>query len=81
MCVADDVGLLGRYCVKDAVLPLRLLMHLDTMVNLVEMSRVTGVTLSMLLTRGQQVRVFAQICRATRTVLIMPYAAASVSRF
>ena len=57
---------LAEYCVKDTTLPCRLMVHLMTMVNLVEMARATGVLLTDLLTRGQQYKVFSQICRATR---------------
>ncbi|XP_058715720.1 DNA polymerase delta catalytic subunit [Poecile atricapillus] len=54
---------LALYCLKDALLPLRLLERLMTLVTLVEMARVTAVPLSYLLTRGQQVKVVAQLLR------------------
>jgi DNA polymerase elongation subunit (family B) len=70
----DDVARLGKYCVKDSVLPLRLMRHLCTLVNQIEMSRVTGVTLTSLVTRGQQYKVFAQICRHThKHQYVVPY--------
>ena len=48
---------LAIYCLKDAYLPLRLLEKLMCVINYMEMSRVTGVPLSYLQTRGQQIKV------------------------
>ena len=48
---------LAIYCVKDAYLPLRLLDKLMCLFNLTEMSRVTGVPISYLFSRGQQIKV------------------------
>nr|BAJ78732.1 DNA polymerase delta catalytic subunit [Metriocampa sp. 44] len=57
---------LAVYCLKDAYLPLRLLDKLMCIINYMEMARVTGVPLSFLLTRGQQVKVMSQILRKAR---------------
>uniref|UniRef100_A0A2K5RGD5 DNA polymerase n=1 Tax=Cebus imitator TaxID=2715852 RepID=A0A2K5RGD5_CEBIM len=57
---------LAVYCLKDAYLPLRLLERLMVLVNAVEMARVTGVPLSYLLSRGQQVKVVSQLLRQGR---------------
>ncbi len=54
---------LAVYCLKDAYLPLRLLDKLMSVVNYIEMARVTGVPLSYLLSRGQQVKVISQLLR------------------
>lgn len=48
---------LAVYCMKDAYLPIRLLDKLMCITNYMEMARVTGVPLSYLLTRGQQIKV------------------------
>eukprot|EP01059_Diplonema_ambulator_P013694 TRINITY_DN24265_c0_g1_i1.p1 TRINITY_DN24265_c0_g1~~TRINITY_DN24265_c0_g1_i1.p1 ORF type:complete len:1057 (+),score=330.98 TRINITY_DN24265_c0_g1_i1:220-3171(+) len=56
---------LARYCFKDALLPLRLMEKLMTVVNLVEMARVTGVPASWLIDQGQQIKVYSQILRKT----------------
>merc|ERR1712001_373283 len=48
---------LAVYCLKDAYLPLRLLQKLMCIINYMEMARVTGVPLSYLQTRGQQIKV------------------------
>ena len=54
---------LAVYCLKDAYLPLRLLEKLMSIINYMEMARVTGVSLGMLLTRGQQIKVMSQLLR------------------
>jgi DNA polymerase delta subunit 1 len=51
------------YCLKDAYLPLRLLDKLMCVINYMEMARVTGVPLSYLQTRGQQIKVISQLLR------------------
>ena len=48
------------YCLKDAYLPLRLLDKLMCVINYMEMARVTGVPLSYLQTRGQQIKVVSR---------------------
>jgi DNA polymerase delta subunit 1 len=48
---------LAVYCLKDAYLPLRLLEKLMCLFNLTEMARVTGVPITYLFTRGQQIKV------------------------
>ena len=54
---------LAVYCLKDAYLPLRLLDKLMCIINAMEMARVTGVPLSYLQTRGQQIKVVSQLLR------------------
>uniref|UniRef100_A0AC35GTS4 Uncharacterized protein n=1 Tax=Panagrolaimus sp. PS1159 TaxID=55785 RepID=A0AC35GTS4_9BILA len=48
---------------KDAYLPLRLLDKLMSVINYMEMARVTGVPLNFLVFRGQQVKVISQLLR------------------
>jgi len=57
---------LAIYCMKDAILPLRLLEKLMCVINYMEMARVTGVPLSYLLSRGQQIKVISQLLRKTK---------------
>ncbi|XP_021937264.1 DNA polymerase delta catalytic subunit isoform X2 [Zootermopsis nevadensis] len=57
---------LAVYCLKDAYLPLRLLDKLMCVINYMEMARVTGVSLSCLLTRGQQIKVVSQLLRKAK---------------
>lgn len=54
---------LAVYCLKDALLPLRLIDKLMLLVNLIEMARVTTVPISSLLLRGQQIKVISQLMR------------------
>lgn len=54
---------LAVYCLKDAYLPLRLIEKLMCFINYMEMARVTGVPLSCLLIRGQQIKVVSQLLR------------------
>ena len=60
---------LAIYCMKDAILPLRLLDKLMCLINYIEMARVTGVPLNYLLTRGQQIKVVSQLLRKVSTPL------------
>ena len=60
---------LAIYCMKDAILPLRLLDKLMCLINYIEMARVTGVPLSYLLSRGQQIKVVSQLLRMVNTVI------------
>ncbi|KAM4531546.1 DNA polymerase delta catalytic subunit [Odontesthes bonariensis] len=64
---------LAVYCLKDAYLPLRLLLKLMCVINYMEMARVTGVPLTYLLSRGQQIKVVSQLLRqAMKQDLVMP---------
>jgi DNA polymerase delta subunit 1 len=62
----EDRHRLAVYCLKDALLPQRLMDKLSCLVNYIEMARVTGVPMSFLLTRGQQIKVFSMILRKCR---------------
>lgn len=59
----EDRHRLALYCLKDAELPQRLMDKLSVLVNYVEMARVTGVPMSYLISRGQQIKVFSMILR------------------
>ena len=64
---------LAVYCMKDAILPLRLLDKLMCVINYIEMARVTGVPLGYLFTRGQQIKVVSQLLRKAREQdLVLP---------
>uniref|UniRef100_A0A1I7XHW6 DNA polymerase delta catalytic subunit n=1 Tax=Heterorhabditis bacteriophora TaxID=37862 RepID=A0A1I7XHW6_HETBA len=65
-----DVPFLFRlaiYCMKDAALPLRLLDKLMSVINYMEMARVTGVPLNYLLTRGQQIKILSMMLRKCKS--------------
>ncbi|OZC07811.1 DNA polymerase [Onchocerca flexuosa] len=59
---------LAIYCMKDAYLPLKLLQKLMSIINYIEMARVTGVPLDYLLSRGQQIKVMSQILRKAKSM-------------
>jgi len=54
---------LAVYCLKDALLPQRLVDKLMLIYNYVEMARVTGIPFNYILSRGQQVKVISQLYR------------------
>ncbi|RWS01642.1 DNA polymerase delta catalytic subunit-like protein [Dinothrombium tinctorium] len=60
-------GKLASYCSKDALLPLKLLEKLMVIVKNVEMARVTGISMSEVLSRGQQVRIMSQLLRKCKS--------------
>ena len=60
---ADTRRRLAVYCLKDAILPQRLMDKLMSFVNYTEMARVTGVPFNYLLSRGQQIKVISQLFR------------------
>lgn len=62
---------LAVYCLKDALLPIRLIEKLMCIINYVEMARVTGVPLHYLLTRGQQIKVVSQLLRKVMSLFRM----------
>jgi len=69
----EDRHRLAVYCLKDAILPQRLMDKLSVLVNYIEMARVTGVPMSFLISRGQQIKVFSMILRKCRRVnLLVP---------
>jgi DNA polymerase delta subunit 1 len=69
---------LAVYCLKDAYLPWCLMLKLSILVNYIEMARVTGVPLSFILTRGQQIKVFSMILRKTKKInMLVPHLAKS----
>lgn len=63
---ADTRQRIAIYCLKDSALVLRLLDTLCFLVNYMEMARVTGVPVNLLLTRGQQIKVTSQLMRKSK---------------
>lgn len=59
----EDRTRLSHYCMVDALLPLELLNVLMAVINGIEQSRVTGVPIKWLLSRGQGVKTFSNILR------------------
>ncbi len=52
------------YCIQDTALPQKIIDKLCVIPNLIEMSKVTWVPVEYLFTRGQQIKVFSQLCKA-----------------
>lgn len=74
----EDRHRLATYCLQDALLPQRLMDKLSVLVNYIEMARVTGVPMSFLISRGQQIKVFSMILRKCRAKkLLVPTLAKS----
>ena len=67
-----DRSTLVEYCLKDASLPLRILEKRMAIVNGVEQSRVTGVPLKWLLTKGQGPKTFSKILRTKEGFVVVP---------
>ena len=56
----------AEYCIKDTLLPHRLVKKLCTLLNLLEMAKATWVPLCFLVERGQQIKVFSQLTKKAR---------------
>lgn len=56
---------IAEYCLRDTILPQRLIDKLDILPNQLEMAKVTYVPFKYLIERGQQIKVFSQIARIT----------------
>jgi DNA polymerase delta subunit 1 len=65
------LGEVAEYCMKDTELPHRIAEHLCMLPNLLEMAKATWVPLSYLSERGQQIKVFSQVCRKARMLGFM----------
>lgn len=64
---------LAVYCLKDAILPQRLMDRLLSLTNYMEMARVTGMPLGWLLSRGHMIKVVSLLHRkAAATRLFIP---------
>ena len=61
-----ELSEVAEYCIKDTVLPHRLVDKLCVLLNLLEMAKATWVPIHYLAERGQQIKVFSQITRAAR---------------
>ena len=55
------MGVVGKYCVQDSVLVVRLMEKLKTWVGLTEMASVCNVPIFALYTQGQQIKVYSQL--------------------
>ncbi len=60
------LGEVAEYCIKDTLLPHRLMKKMCTLLNLLEMAKATWVPLCFLVERGQQIKVFSQLSKKAR---------------
>ena len=60
------LGEVAEYCIKDTLLPHRLIKKLCTLLNLLEMAKATWVPIAFLVERGQQIKVFSQLSKKAR---------------
>jgi DNA polymerase delta subunit 1 len=69
----DPIALrqVAEYCIKDTLLPHRLLSKLSILVNLLEMAKATWVPACYLVERGQQIKVFSQLTKKARELGFM----------
>lgn len=63
---AKKLGEVAEYCIKDTLLPHKLLKKMCTLLNLLEMAKATWVPLCFLVERGQQIKVFSQLTKKAR---------------
>lgn len=69
-----DRARLASYCLTDAELPLLLMLHTNAHHRATAMARVTGVPLSYILDRGQQIKIFSTVYReARRHHMLLPH--------
>jgi DNA polymerase delta subunit 1 len=69
-----DVCEVAFYCLQDCQLVLNLITHLQVVVRLIEMSKLTMVPIDYLIFRGQQIKVFSQIVyEASKENYLVPY--------
>lgn len=72
--IRKGFSITGKYCVQDTVLPVKIAEKLNLWITMEEMSNCMNVPMSYLHTRGQQVKVMAQIYRETiKHNIIIPY--------
>ncbi len=57
------MNIVGKYCVQDTYLPLKIFEKIDGWIGLVEMSKVCSTDIFSLYTQGQQIKVFSQTYR------------------
>ena len=67
----DKLGEVADYCIKDTLLPHKLLKKMCILLNLLEMAKATWVPLCYLVERGQQIKVFSQLTKKAREMGFM----------
>ena len=65
------LGEVADYCIKDTLLPHKLMKKMCILLNLLEMAKATWVPLCFLVERGQQIKVFSQLTKKARELGFM----------
>jgi DNA polymerase delta subunit 1 len=65
------LGEVAEYCIKDTLLPHKLMKKMCILLNLLEMAKATWVPLCFLVERGQQIKVFSQLTKKAREMGFM----------
>jgi DNA polymerase elongation subunit (family B) len=66
------MGIVGKYCIQDSVLVIKLIKKLHTWIGLCEMANVCNVPIFLLHSQGQQIKVYSQMykyCRVNNFVV------------
>jgi len=61
----------AEYCIKDTLLPHKLMKKMCILLNLLEMAKATWVPMCFLVERGQQIKVFSQLTKKAREMGFM----------
>lgn len=61
--IREGITIINRYCAQDTILPIKLADRLNLYTNMEEMSNATCVPMSYIYTRGEQIKVLAQLYR------------------
>ena len=65
------LGEVAEYCIKDTLLPHKLMKKMCILLNLLEMAKATWVPMCFLVERGQQIKVFSQLTKKARELGFM----------
>jgi DNA polymerase delta subunit 1 len=68
---SKKLGEVAEYCLKDTELPHQIAEKTRLIQNQIEMAKATWVPMSYLSERGQQIKVFSQVCRKAREIGFM----------
>lgn len=72
--MSKGLAIIADYCVYDSILPLKLLFQLNTLFGLEQMANIFCIPISYLQSRGQQIKVLAQVYRYTLYHnIVIPY--------
>lgn len=72
--LALGIWFIGKYCVQDTKLPIRLMVKLHILDNLEQMANTASIPISFLQTHGQQIKILSQVYHRTlRQNMVIPF--------